>query len=300
MHVTFASAIASHNTKGTTMIAITGATGHLGQLVIASLLKKLPAQQVLAIVRNPAKAKDLAALGVQVRQADYTQPAQWEAALAGVEKLLLISANDIGQRAAQHATVIKAAKRAGIKLLAYTSLLRADTSPIAMAAEHRETEVAIRASGVPFALLRNGWYTENHTMGLQAALSMGAVYGCAGDGRFSTATRADFAEAAAIVLTASGHAGQVYELAGDTAYTLTEYAAEVSRQTGKSIGYVNLPEAEFKKALLGAGLPELVAELLANSDAAAAKGALFDDGRQLSKLIGRPTTSLSAAVKAAL
>jgi len=282
------------------MIAITGATGHLGRLVIASLLKKVPAQQVLALARNPAKAKDLAALGVQIRQADYTQPAPWESALAGVEKLLLISANDIGQRVSQHATVIKAAKRAGIKLLVYTSLLRADTSAIAMAAEHRETEAVIRASGVPFVILRNGWYTENHTMGLPAALSMRAVYGCAGDGRFSPATRADFAEAAAIVLTASGHAGQVYELAGDASYTLTEYAAEISRQTGKSIGYVNLPEAEFKKALLGAGLPDPIAELLANSDAAAARGALFDDNRQLSKLIGRPTTALSAAVKAAL
>jgi NAD(P)H dehydrogenase (quinone) len=282
------------------MIAITGATGQLGRLTITSLLKKVPAQTVVALVRNPGKAKDLAALGVQVRQADYNQPAQWEAALAGVDKLLLISANDIGQRAAQHAIVIGAAKRAGIKLLAYTSLLRADTSALAVAAEHRETETAIRTSGLSFVILRHGWYTENHTMGVPAALSMGAVYGCSGDGRFSTATRADFAEAAAIVLASNDHAGRVYELAGDTAYTLAEYAAEISRQTGKSIGYVNLPEAEFKKALLGAGLPEPVAELLANADTAASKGALFDDGHQLSKLIGRPTTPLTVAVKAAL
>jgi NAD(P)H dehydrogenase (quinone) len=225
---------------------------------------------------------------------------QWEAALAGVEKLLLISANDIGQRTAQHATVIKAAKRASVKLLVYTSILHAETSAIALAGEHRETEAAIRASGMPFVILRNGWYTENHTAGLKAALSMGAVHGCAGDGRFSTASRADFAAAAAAVLTANGHAGQVYELAGDTAYTLAQYASEVSRQTGKAIGYVNLPEADFKKALLGAGLPEPIAELLANADTAASKGTLFDDGHQLSKLIGRPTTPLSVSMKAAL
>jgi NAD(P)H dehydrogenase (quinone) len=282
------------------MIAITGATGQLGQLAIASLLKRVPAQEIIAIARNPGKAKNLTALGVQVRQADYTQPVQWEAALAGVEKLLLISANDIGQRTAQHATVIKAAKRASVKLLVYTSILHAETSAIALAAEHRETEAAIRASGMPFVILRNGWYTENHTAGLKAALSMGAVHGCAGDGRFSTASRADFAAAAAAVLTANGHAGQVYELAGDTAYTLAQYASEVSRQTGKAIGYVNLPEADFKKALLGAGLPEPIAELLANADTAASKGALFDDGHQLSKLIGRPTTPLSVSMKAAL
>ena len=282
------------------MIAITGATGQLGQLAVASLLKKVPAKEIIAIARNAGKAKNLAALGVQVRQADYNQPVQWEAALAGVEKLLLISANDIGQRTAQHATVIKAAKRASVKLLVYTSILHAETSAIALAAEHRETEAAIRASGMPFVILRNGWYTENHTAGLKAALSMGAVHGCAGDGRFSTASRADFAAAAAAVLTANGHAGQVYELAGDTAYTLAQYASEVSRQTGKAIGYVNLPEADFKKALLGAGLPEPIAELLANADTAASKGTLFDDGHQLSKLIGRPTTPLSVSVKAAL
>jgi NAD(P)H dehydrogenase (quinone) len=282
------------------MIAITGATGQLGQLAVASLLKKVPAQEIITIARNPEKAKNLAAFGVQVRQADYNQPVQWDAALAGVEKLLLISANDIGQRAAQHATVIKAAKRASVKLLVYTSILHAETSAIALAAEHRETEAAIRASGMPFVILRNGWYTENHTAGLKAALSMGAVYGCAGDGRFSTASRADFAEAATVVLTSNGHAGHVYELAGDTAYTLAQYASEVSRQTGKAIGYVNLPEADFKKALLGAGLPEPIAELLANADTAASKGALFNDGHQLSKLIGRPTTPLAASLKAAL
>ena len=282
------------------MIVVTGATGQLGRLVIASLLKKVPAASIVAAVRNVEKAKDLKAQGVQVRHADYTQPATWEAALKDADKVLLISSSEIGQRAKQHRSVIDAAKRAGVKLLAYTSVLHADTSVLGLAAEHRETEAYIRASGVPFVLLRNGWYTENYTAGIPTALSLGAVYGSAGDGRISSATRADYAEAAARVLTTEGQAGKTYELAGDTAYTLSVFAAEISRQNGKAVNYVNLPEAEYKKALLGAGLPEFVAELLANSDTGASKGALFDEGQQLSKLIGRPTTPLAEAIKAAL
>ncbi len=282
------------------MIVITGATGQLGQLVIKALLKKVPASGIVAAVRNVEKAKDLAALGVQVRQADYTQPATWDAALKGADKVLLISSSEIGQRAKQHKAVIDAAKRAGVKLLAYTSVLRADTSVLGLAGEHRETEADIRKSGLPFVFLRNGWYTENYTVGIPGALSMGAVHGSAGDGRISSAARADYAEAAAVALTAGNQAGKVYELAGDAAFTVTEFAAEISRQSGKVISYVNLPEAEYKKALLGAGLPEFLAELLANSSTGAAKGALFDDGHQLSKLIGRPTTPLATSVKAAL
>ncbi len=278
------------------MIVVTGATGQLGRLVIAALLKKTAATNIVAAVRNVEKAKDLAALGVQVRHADYGQPASWDVALQGADKVLLISSSEVGQRTQQHRSVIDAAKRAGIKLLAYTSVLRADTSPLGLAAEHKETEALIRASGVPFALLRNSWYTENYTAGIPTALALGAVYGCAGDGRISSATRADYAEAAAAVLTSDNQAGKIYELAGDSAYTLSEFAAEISRQSGKAIGYVNLPEAEYKKALLGAGLPEFLAELLANSDTGVSQGALFDEGRQLSRLIGRPTTALATAV----
>lgn len=282
------------------MIVVTGATGQLGHLVIAALLKKVPATQIVAAVRNVEKAKDLAALGVQVRHADYNQPASWDVALKGADKVLLISSSEIGQRARQHKAVIDAAKRAGVKLLAYTSVLHADTSVLGLAGEHKETEAYIRASGVPAVLLRHGWYTENYTMGVPTALKLGAVYGCAGEGRISSATRADYAEADAAVLTADDQAGKVYELAGDTAYTLTELAAEISRQSGKAIGYVNLPEADYKQALLGAGLPEPLAALLADSDTGVSKGALFDDGRQLSKLIGRASTPLAAAVKVAL
>lgn len=282
------------------MIVVTGATGQLGHLVIAALLKKVPASSIVAAVRNVDKAKDIAALGVQVRYADYSKPETWDAALKGADKVLLISSSEIGQRAKQHRSVIDAAKRAGVKLLAYTSVLHADTSPLGLAAEHRETEAALRASGVPFVLLRHSWYTENYTAGIPGALAHGAVYGCAGNGRIASATRADYAEADVAVLTADNQAGRIYELAGDTSYTLTELAAEISRQTGKNIGYVNLPEAEYKNVLIKAGLPEPVAALLSDSDTGVSKGGLFDDGHQLSKLIGRPTTPLATAVKVAL
>ncbi len=282
------------------MIVVTGATGQLGRLVIASLLKKVPASTIVAAVRNVEKAQDLAALGVQVRRADYTQPQSWDAALQGADKVLLISSSEIGQRAQQHKSVIDAAKRAGVKLLAYTSVLRADTSVLGLAGEHRETEVAIKASGLPAVILRNGWYTENYAMGIPTALALGAVYGCAGEGRIASAARADYAEAAAVALTSDDQAGKTYELAGDSAYTLSEFAAEIAKQSGKAINYVNLPEADYKQALLGAGLPEPLAALLADSDTGVSKGALFDDVHQLSKLIGRATTPLAEVVKAAL
>ena len=278
------------------MIVVTGATGQLGCLVIAALLKKTAASNIVAAVRNVEKAKDIAALGVQVRQADYSQPASWDAALNGADKVLLISSSEIGQRAQQHRTVIDAAKKAGVKLLAYTSVLRADTSVLGLAAEHKETEAMIRASGVPFVLLRNGWYTENYMGSVPSALAHGAVYGSAGDGRISAASRADYAEAAATVLTAENQVGKVYELAGDSAFTLTELAAEISRQSGKTIGYVNLPEVDYKNLLIKVGLPEVLADLLADSDTGVSNGALYDDGHQLSKLIGRPTTVLATSV----
>jgi NAD(P)H dehydrogenase (quinone) len=281
------------------MIVITGATGHLGRLVIAALLKKVPASGIAAAVRNVEKARDLAALGVHVRHADYNLPETWDTALKGADKILLISSSEVGQRARQHRTVIDAAERTGVKLLAYTSVLRADRSPLGLAAEHKETEALIRASGIPFTLLRHGWYTENYTAGIAGALVRGAVYGCAGEGRVSSATRDDYAEAAAVVLTTENQAGRVYELAGDTSYTLAELAAEISRQSGKSIGYVDLPASEYRDVLVKAGLPEAIAELFADSDTCVYKGALFDDGHQLSKLIGRPTTSLATAVAVA-
>ncbi|KTB65893.1 quinone oxidoreductase [Pseudomonas viridiflava ICMP 13104] len=279
------------------MIVVTGATGQLGRLVIEQLLTRLPASQIIAAVRSPEKAADLSALGIQVRQADYSQPSTLDSAFADAEKLLLISSSEVGQRLAQHKAVIDAAKNAGVKLLAYTSVLHADTSALGLAKEHRETEDYLQSSGLPFVLLRNGWYTENYVAGAPGALAHGAVMGCAGEGRISSASRLDYAEAAATVLTADeDQAGRVYELAGDVSYTLADYAAELSRQSGKTLAYVDLPQAEFEAALIKAGLPDFVAQLLADSDAAAAQGALFDDSHQLSTLIKRPTTPLAATI----
>tara|TARA_R110002167_G_scaffold204404_2_gene408482 strand:- start:15154 stop:16005 length:852 start_codon:yes stop_codon:yes gene_type:complete len=282
------------------MIVVTGTSGQLGRLVVEALLKKLPAGEIVAAVRNPEKVTDLAARGVQVRQADYDQPASLIAAFKGADKLLLISASEVGRRVPQHRAVIDAAKAAGVGLLAYTSLLHADTSPLPLAAEHKETESLIRASGLPAVILRNGWYTENYTAGIPTALQYGVVLGSAKQGRIASAARADFAEAAATVLTQENQAGRIYELAGDESYTLDELAAEIAGQSGKIVAYQDLPESEFKTALLGAGLPDFLATLLAESDVGASKGGLFDDSRQLSALIDRPTTSLAELVRLAL
>ncbi|MDQ2082382.1 SDR family oxidoreductase [Xanthobacteraceae bacterium Astr-EGSB] len=282
------------------MFALTGASGQLGRLVIDNLLTKVAPSRVAAAVRRPDKAADLAALGVQVRLADYDRPETLADAFAGVERLLLISSSEVGKRASQHRAVIAAAKRAGVKLIVYTSLLHADASPLGLAGEHKESEAALTASGVPFVILRNGWYTENYAASIAPALAHGAFIGAAADGRISSAARADYAEAAAAVLAGESHAGRIYELAGDTSYTLSDFAAELSRQSGKSIPYKNLTEEDYKAALVGAGLPEIFAALYADSDAGAAKGALFDDGRQLSALIGRPTTPLATVIAATL
>lgn len=282
------------------MIIVTGASGQLGRLVIEVLLKILPASEIVAAVRNPEKVADLAARGVQVRQADYDQPASLASAFKGADKLLLISASEVGRRVPQHRAVIDAAKAAGIGLLAYTSILHADTSPLPLAAEHKETESLIRASGLPAVILRNSWYTENYLAGIPAALKYGVLLGSAGAGKIASAARADYAEAAAAVLTQVNQAGRIYELAGDEAYTLDELAGEIAQQSGKAVAYQNLPESEFKAALLGAGLPDGLATLLAESDVGAAQGGLFDDSRQLSQLIGRPTTPLAELVRRAL
>lgn len=278
-------------------IAITGATGQLGRLVIQQLQALKPAPELIALVRSPAKAADL---GVTAREADYSRPETLTAALAGVDTLLLISSSEIGQRAAQHRNVIAAAKVAGVKRIVYTSLLHADRSPLSLAAEHVDTEAALKASGLPHTLLRNGWYTENYTGSIPGALAGGALIGSAGAGRIASAARADYAAAAVAVLTTSGHEGKVYELAGDSAYTLADLAAELSKQTGRDIPYADLPEAEYAKTLAGFGLPAGLAEAIAGWDVGASQGALFDESRQLSALIGRPTTPLTDTVRQTL
>ena len=283
------------------LIAVTGASGQLGRLAIQFLLSRHPAARILAIARDPAKIADLAEAGVQVRQGDYDRPDTLDAALAGVERLLLVSSSEIGKRAPQHQAVIDAAIRAGVGLVAYTSLLHADTSPLGLAAEHVQTEQALQASGLPHVLLRNGWYAENYTAGIAGALQHGVVLGSAGDGRLSLAARADYAEAAAIIMASDAtQAGKVYELAGDHAVTLTDFAALVARKTGIPIAYQDLPQQDYRDALLSAGLPGFVADLLSDSDAGAAKGGLFDDSGTLGRLIGRATTPIEDVIASAL
>lgn len=276
-------------------IAVTGASGQLGRATIEILRDK--GAPVIGLARA---LETVDTLGVPLRAADYDRPETLEPALAGIETLLLVSGNEIGSRLRQHRAVIDAAKAAGLRWIVYTSLLRADRSPLSLAPEHFATEQALAASGIPHTILRNGWYVENYTASIPCALAGGAFLGAAGSGRISAAARADYAAAAAAVLTGEGHVGATYELAGDTAFTLTDLAAEISRQTGRDIPYRDLSEPDYAAALAGFGLPEPVAHAYASFDAAAARDALFDDGGQLSRLIGCPTTPLATSVAAAL
>jgi NAD(P)H dehydrogenase (quinone) len=279
------------------MIVITAATGHLGTLVVEQLLASHPAQAVRVAVRSPEKAAHWAARGVEVVQADYEDPASLERAFTGADKLLLISSSAVGRRVAQHTNAIDAAVRAGVGFIAYTSLLKADTSSSVLADEHRPTEDKLRASGVAYTILRNGWYLENYTENLAAPLQLGAFYGAAGTGRIAAAARADFAAAAVAVLTEDGHGGRTYELGG-TAFTMSDLAAAVSDAVGKSLPYVNLPEADYQAALVQGGVPEGFAFVLANADTAIEAGDLDTAPTDLVALIGRPPTALSAAVEA--
>jgi len=275
-------------------IAITGATGQLGRIAVEKLKEKTAAENLVALVRTPEKANDL---GIEARAFDYSKPETLVDSLKGVDKLFLISGNEIGQREIQHKNVIDAAKQAGVKEIIYTSLLHAATSKMALAPEHLATEKYLETSGLAYTILRNGWYTENYAGSIPGSIQAGAFIGSAGDGKVSSATREDFAEAAAVVLTTNGHENKIYELAGDKAYTLTDLAAEVSKQTGNSLPYQNLTEAEYTTALVSMGLPEGFAKVLVDSDLNAQKGSLYSDDKTLSKLIGRPTTSLEKVVK---
>ena len=278
-------------------IAVTGATGQLGRLAIAALKARVPADQIVALVRNPAAAADL---GVSARLADYQKPETLTPALAGVDVLVLISSSDFNDRAGQHARVISAAKAAGVGRIIYTSILKGDASPLMLAQDHIATEAALKASGEPYTILRNGWYTENYTGSLGGALAAGAMIGSFGTGRIATAARADYAEAIAVTAATDGHVGKIYELAGDEGYTMADMAAEVSRQTGKTIPYNSLPQDVYQGILQSFGLPEDLCVALADSDAKGAEGYLFDDSKTLSKLIGRPTTPMAKTVADAL
>jgi NAD(P)H dehydrogenase (quinone) len=278
-------------------VLVTGASGHLGRRTVLALLDRgVPGAEIVATARDLDAVADLADLGVQVRRADYDDPASLDAAFDGVDRALLVSSNAMGARVAQHRNVIEAAVRAGVGLLAYTSILRADTSGLALAAEHVATEDLLKQSGLAVALLRNGWYLENYTENAGPALATGQVIGSAGTGRVSAATRQDYAEAAAVVLAGGEHAGAVYELAGDEAFTMAEYAAALAAATGREIGYTDLPAADYAGALTSAGLPAAYAEVLADSDLGVSRGELEDQSGDLARLIGRPTTRLADAL----
>ncbi|MER5716858.1 SDR family oxidoreductase [Streptomyces sp. NPDC002132] len=280
-------------------IVVTGATGHLGRHVVEQLLEKVPAEQITAVVRSEAKAADFAARGVKLAIADYNTPETFAGLFAAGDKVLLISGNEFDKdRPQQHQVVIDAAKAAGVALLAYTSAPGSLTA--ALADDHRATEKALAASGVPYTLLRNGWYHENYTEQLAPVLEHSAVVAAAGEGRVSSAARADYAAAAVAVLTGEGHEGKTYELGGDEAWSFAEYAAELSRQTGKEIVYKDVPAEALVAILTGAGLPGPFAEILAGVDASIAKGELVVSSGDLSRLAGRPTTPLSEAITAAL
>jgi len=282
-------------------LLITGATGHLGRLVVEQLLAAgCPAGDIIATGRATDKIKDLADRGVQVRAVHFGDPAAVRAAVAEADRVLLVSAMDPGARVAQHRNVIDAARETGVGLVAYTSIVNAGTATIALAADHQATERLLRDSGVPYVLLRNSWYHENYTDRLPAFLAQGAIPGSAGDGRISAASRADYAAAAVRVLTTDGHAGRAYELGSDEPFTLAQLAAEISTQSGSEVRYIDLPEAGYARALTEHGVPELMANMVAETDAAAARGALHTASGDLTALTGRPATTLSAAVAAAL
>ncbi|MEE3304876.1 MAG: SDR family oxidoreductase [Pseudomonadota bacterium] len=281
------------------MIAVTGANGQLGQKVIQTLLNTEKANTIVALVRNPDNAHALKQLGVVVRQADYNNPETLKSAFEGVEKLLLISGTEFGKRFEQHKAVIDAAMAQNVSLIAYTSLLKADTSPLLLAQEHKQTEAYFKNVSAPFVFLRNGWYTENYTDNVDSVLQMGAVAGAAKQGVLSTASRQDYADAAvAVLLSSQNQTGKIYELAGDTGFTLMEYASIISEITGEDIGFLDMDESAYREALIKAGLPEGMAAALADSEHYAASGWLQDNSGTLSSLLGRPTATLRATLAA--
>lgn len=284
------------------MIVVTGATGQLGHQVINHLLTRVPANRIIAVDLESERAAELAKLGVEVRFADYNKPETLTAAFAGADRVLLVSSpsGPDAARVAQHQAAIDAAVSAGVELLAYTSVTHAPTNLMGMAPVHRDTEAAITAAGVPAVILRNGWYAENHTNGISNALKYGTLLGSAGDGKMASASRADLAEAAAIILTSENQSGKVYDLTGDTVWTLAELAAEVSVQSGKTVTYTDLPAEEYRQVLQQAGLPGHIVELIVDADTAIAKGTLDYVTSDLSTLLGRPTTPMSSSVAAAL
>ncbi|TID30228.1 hypothetical protein CANINC_001235 [Pichia inconspicua] len=281
-------------------IAVTGATGQLGKFVIETLLKTQEPENIVALVRNVEKAQELKDQGIIVREFDYGKPEILVPALKGVKNLLLISSNNVGHRVQEHKNVVDAAKKAGVQFFAYTSLLAADTCKHVLAEEHTVTEDYIKESGISYSLLRNGWYFSNYFGAVPYALQSGVFIGAAKDAKINAATRLDYAEAAVKVLTTKGHDNKIYELAGSNYFTLTDFAKALSDVSGKEIKYVDLPAEKYSVALTSHGIPELYVKVIVQADILAIDGMLFDDSKTMEKLIGRPTTPLSEAIKEAV
>ena len=281
-------------------IAITGATGQLGHLVIQSLLKHSNPSNLIALVRDQSKAQDLKDLGIELRTFDYDQPENLKQQLSGIDKLLLISANEIGRRTPQHKAVIEAARQANIPYIAYTSLLNADHSPLGLAQEHRETEALIKASGLSYTFLRNNWYLENYLAGLHHAIESGVLYGSANDGKISAASRQDYADAAANILLSSGHEDKIYELAHSKSFTLSELAQHISSISGKTVNYINLSDSDYKQGLINAGLPEALVEVIVDADIHTRDGAMFSESKDLETLLGHAPTEISKVIESTI
>jgi len=288
-------------TDSETTIAVTGATGLLGQIVVRLLLEAHSGARVIAFARDVTKGEALRSMGAEIRELDYDRPETLGPALAGVDKLLLISGNAVGERERQHRAVIEAARDAGVGLIAYTSVLRAGETTLAIATEHKATEAVLKEVGVPFVLLRHGWYCENYVFRVQAAVASGTMPHCTGTGRISAAPRADFAAAAVAIMTVpEPQAGKVYELAGSTSFSFDELAAMASRVSGKPVKALNLPKPEFEAAIVAMGMPAFVAGLIAKSDHGASEGGLLDESRTMERLLGRPTVTMEDILEAAL
>jgi len=282
-----------------TTYAVTGATGHLGRLAIEELLSRgVPAADVVAVARTPEKAADLAERGVQVREGDYDRPDTLPTALAGVQRLLLVSASEPGARVAQHTAVIDAAKAAGVERIVYTSILKADNTSNPLAGEHQGTEEVLRASGIPTVLLRNSWYTENYTERLAEYLERGEIVSATANGKVSAAPRADYAAAAAAALLADDDADAVHELAGQP-FTFDELAATITEITGTTVTHRNLSVHDYQAELEQHGLDAGTAGFVAALDASIAAGDLESDSQDLARLVGRPATPLADVVRAA-
>lgn len=278
-------------------ILVTGATGQLGSLVVQHLRRLDPQAQIVAGGRKTPTGL----AGAEFRVTDYDRPDTLDAAMQGVSRVLLVSGSEVGKRVGQHQAVIDAATRAGVELLAYTSILRADVNPLKLAEEHRGTEQALARGKVPYILLRNGWYSENYLGSAPVAIQHGALQSASRDGRIATATRNDYAEAAATLVLRNDHqSGKAFELAGSSSFDKRELAQMLSRLSGKPVVVKDLTEAEYAAAMVQAGLPEPFARILADSDARSGDGWLFDDSRTLEKIIGRATTPMEETLRQAL